>query len=125
MFNFKNSNFSLDRPIQSYSKVQVLVGCIIRNKRSQLSRKSLAAKNYLNCGCGPNIKPNFINLDWSWRPGIDLCWDVTKGLPFGDGSLAGIYTEHMLEHITFDRVAPLLSEFKRVLKKNGILRIVV
>lgn len=64
-------------------------------------------------------------MDWSWRPGIDLCWDVTRKLPLPDKSIKGIYTEHMIEHLSFDRIGPLFNEFKRILKKDGTLRIVV
>ena len=66
-----------------------------------------------------------MNVDAFWSPGLDLCWDLTKGLPLADGSMKGIYTEHMLEHIPFDQVLPLLSELKRILRKDGTIRIVV
>ena len=110
----------VDRP-----RVRALVSLLIRGKRAQLRGRGLQEKRYLNCGCGPNLHPNFINLDHYWSPGIQLCWDVTKRLPLGDASMSGIFSEHMLEHIPYDKVDSALKEFKRILEKNGKLRLVV
>jgi predicted SAM-dependent methyltransferase len=82
-------------------------------------------KEYLDVGCGPNIHEYFINLDYWWQPSIDICWDVTKGIPLRDESVKGIFTEHCLEHLPFEAVDFLLSEFWRVLKPAGSVRIVV
>jgi ubiquinone/menaquinone biosynthesis C-methylase UbiE len=76
-------------------------------------------------GCGYNIADGFINLDYQWRPGIDLCWDMRVALPFEDGSLDGIFCEHALEHVTADEGLAVLREFRRVLRPNGVARVVV
>jgi ubiquinone/menaquinone biosynthesis C-methylase UbiE len=47
------------------------------------------------------------------------------GLPFDDGSVQGIFTEHCLEHLTLEECRKVLREFRRILKKGGIARIVV
>lgn len=121
--DFSQTRLSLRRPITSYSKIQQLYGSLIRNRRSQL--RNLEMRPYLNVGCGPKIRRSFINLDYAWRPGIDLCWDITKGLPLEDNQLQGIFTEHCLEHIGFDECKLVLEEFFRVLKPGGMVRIVV
>jgi predicted SAM-dependent methyltransferase len=123
--DFSQTKLSLRRNILSYSKIQALISGLLRNKKYQFWGEDLKSKDYLNCGCGINFKDGFINLDFNWKPGIDLCWDVTIGLPFSNNSLKGIYTEHMLEHIPFDKVVYLLTEFRRVLKKGGTVRIIV
>jgi predicted SAM-dependent methyltransferase len=80
----------------------------------------------LNIGCGPNIYPQFINLDYSWQPGINICWDITKKpYPLSNDSLDGIFTEHCLEHISVPACQKNLEEFHRLLKPGGTLRIVV
>lgn len=122
--DFKHTNLSLSRPIGDYTKIQLLAGSIIRNSKWQL-RKINKDKHYLNVGCGPNLDDRFINLDYQWRPGMDLCWDITKGIPLKSNSITGIYTEHCLEHITFEQTQAVLLEFHRLLKPGGIARIIV
>jgi len=116
---------SWDRPITSYSKVQGLISRFIRNRRFHINYDSLSRKKYLNVGCGPYPKPTCINLDYGWHPEIDICWDITKGLPLDDHSVTGIFTEHVLEHISFSSCDYVLGEFRRILKPGGVLRIVV
>lgn len=125
LFDLNRSRISLKRSLLSYSKIQFLISLFLRNKKIQIFGKKFTSKEYLNCGCGPNIQEDFVNLDWSWIPGINLCWDVSKELPLPDQSMKGIYTEHMLEHLPFQQAVNLLNEFRRLLKKGGTLRIVV
>ena len=114
---------SLSRSIWSYSKVQTLVSLLLRNNPLQL--KLIEHLEYLNVGCGPNILDGFINLDWHWRPGINLCWDLRRRLPFGENRLGGIFIEHCLEHFPFDQVQWLLTTFYKCMKPGGALRLVV
>jgi predicted SAM-dependent methyltransferase len=80
----------------------------------------------LNIGCGPYSKDNFINVNYEWHPGIDICWDITaKNIPLRSGTLEGIYTEHCLEHISFEKCLVNLKESYRLLKPNGTIRIIV
>ena len=51
--------------------------------------------------------------------------DVTKGLPFKDSSVDYIYTNNMFEHLTQENFMFVLKECYRVLKKGGVLRLVV
>jgi ubiquinone/menaquinone biosynthesis C-methylase UbiE len=64
-------------------------------------------------------------LDYLWHPSIDLCWDITKGLPFPDSSIGGIFTEHCLEHFPLPVAVKILEEFRRVLCPGGAVRVVV
>ena len=121
----KHTRMSLkDRLLNSW-KVKTLYGALARGRSFQAQRAAVKAKTYLNVGCGPNWKPNFINLDYQWMQGIDLCWDLRKSLPLADDSLSGVYSEHCLEHLTYDDCFNVLREFKRVLKPGGIARVVV
>lgn len=109
----------------------------------------------LNLGCGTKASshPNVINIDWSitlWlkhskilRPLLPLLirerrmeklrslpdnimvHDLSKGIPFGSGSVDVVYHSHVLEHLDRDVAAIFLTEVKRVLKPGGIHRIVV
>ena len=114
---------SLRRPVTDYDKVQRAIGAVARNR--QIFNKALGSGCYVNLGCGPNTNSNFVNLDYNWRPGIDVCWDVTRGLPFSDGHCGGLFTEHMLEHLEFDEACALLHECARVLQPGATIRVVV
>lgn len=101
------------------------ISSIIRQKKFQLTKLRTDDREWLDIGCGPTIDPKFINVDYIWRPGIDICWDVTKGLPLDSGRVRGIFTEHCLEHLPFKAMPLVLKEFYRVLKPGGRLRIIV
>ena len=51
--------------------------------------------------------------------------DITKGLPYTNGSVDVIYASHVLEHLYRDDALRLLNECKRVLKPDGIIRLVL
>jgi predicted SAM-dependent methyltransferase len=121
--DFSNTRISLGRSIWSYAKVQHLVSALIRNRRTFMNLKTEGL--YLDVGCGPNIKPSNINLDYSWHPGVDICCDITRGLPLDASYVRGIYTEHCIEHIPFEAALFALREFHRVVMPGGFVRIVV
>lgn len=125
--DFTRTKISTDRPLLSYAKVQAvvspLISPLIRNR--YVNRKRLHGKTLLNVGCGMHSDPRFINLDYCWRYGIDLCWDATKRLPLPDGSMRGVYSEHCFEHLPFGAIKDVLAEFRRVLSPGGTLRIAV
>jgi predicted SAM-dependent methyltransferase len=102
-----------------------LVGALIRNRRFHIRNDAIARKEYLDIGCGPRTHNSYINLDYAWRPGIDICWDVTKGLPLPNESVRGVFTEHCLEHLPFMAVDGVLADCWRVLKPGGTIRVIV
>lgn len=55
----------------------------------------------------------------------DIFWDLTKGLPFPDGSLTKIYSSHFFEHLSFKEGQQLLDECRRVLVPGGTFSISV
>jgi predicted SAM-dependent methyltransferase len=117
---------SLKRNIISYGKVQSAYSAVIRCNPFFVNWKRIKGMKLLNVGCGSNTKAEFINLDYSWVPGIDICWDITrKAYPLTSNSLEGIYSEHCLEHIPMKAFETNLQEFHRLLVDEGILRIVM
>lgn len=76
---------------------------------------------WLNIGCGEKHLKGFVNMDII--PPYDRKLDARKGLPFADGSVDGIYSEHFLEHLTQGEGLRFLRDCRRVLKPNGRIRI--
>ena len=70
---------------------RIAVSRALRNRSWQARAGRIRYLQYLDIGCGPNPSPDFINLDYLWRPGVDLCWDVAHELPLAGDSLAGIF----------------------------------
>ena len=53
-----------------------------------------------------------------------LVYDLRKGIPFEDNSVDVVFNSHLIEHIDRNAVPDFITEIYRVLKKDGILRIV-
>ncbi|AMK76450.1 hypothetical protein A1342_12825 [Methylomonas methanica] len=69
-----------------------------------------------------NKKIKLFDLDWNDK--IYL-YDLTKKFPWTDSSVDIVYSSHTLEHFSRDDGRRFLTECHRVLRKNGIIRIVV
>ena len=82
-----------------------------------LKKKSLK----LHIGCGNNYFDGWINADLS--PKADLIIFLEKRLPFKKEFLEIIYSEHVLEHVSYKTGLFFLKESYRTLKKRGVLRV--
>jgi predicted SAM-dependent methyltransferase len=76
----------------------------------------------LHLGCGPIKLPGWVNIDIDSRE-ADLNMDLRAALPFANGQVDFIFSEHFIEHITRDEGLVLLRECRRVLSDNGTIRI--
>jgi len=74
----------------------------------------------LNLGCGGKALPGYWNCDLFQGKGIDEVFGMTD-IPYKEGTIGGIYSEHSLEHLAFDQVNPTLKEWLRVLQPGGEL----
>lgn len=54
-------------------------------------------------------------------PGVKFS-DLSKSLPYDDGSVQFIYSGHLIEHISPSQAAGLLSECRRVIAPGGVIR---
>lgn len=79
----------------------------------------------MNIGCGTVYHSDWINLDVHPSGTHVRQWDVKEGLPCGDGEVDACYASHVVEHLQPSDAEGLLRQCHRVLKKRGIIRIVV
>jgi len=102
----------------------------------------------LNLGCGNQTPDNWINVDYALGSQLakiplfslvnsqlkifNLTWeenifihDLRKIFPWSDNEIDCIYSSHTLEHLSKDQGHYFLQECHRVLKQDGIIRIVV
>lgn len=77
----------------------------------------------LHLACGIKYRDGWINVDMNRNVKADIYADLTKQLPFGDGSADLIYNEHFIEHISAYDGRGFIRECWRVLRPGGILRI--
>ncbi len=50
--------------------------------------------------------------------------DIKKKLPFGDCTFDAVYHSHVIEHLTMDEAMTFLLSAVRVIKRNGVMRVV-
>jgi len=75
----------------------------------------------LHVGCGRNRFDGWINADIT--ADADLIIYMEKPLPFGDGTLTRVYSEHVIEHVPYEVALYFLKEVRRVLAPGGVVRI--
>ncbi len=79
----------------------------------------------LNIGCGHRYSKEWINIDFHSESSEVISHNLLKKLPFSSNSIEAIYSSHLLEHFQREDALKLIKECYRLLKSNGILRIVV
>lgn len=79
----------------------------------------------LHLGCGSVNHPRFINIDARPQPHIHYVREIDKLPIFQNDSVDLIYACHCLEHFSHGQTHEILSEWQRVLKPGGILRLSV
>jgi len=105
----------------------------------------------VNLGCGPSGINWWVNFDWGILPLLskikwlrkivinlgmlskcyDIDWadinlvNITRRLPLKDNSVDYVYCSHVLEHFDKKTAILILKDISRVLKKRGVVRIVL
>jgi predicted SAM-dependent methyltransferase len=78
----------------------------------------------LHLGAGENVLPGWLNTDGSgWRPEGVVYLDARKPFPLPDASFDAVFSEHMLEHLTYPEGQACLRECLRVVRPGGRVRI--
>lgn len=77
----------------------------------------------LQIGTGGNPLPGWLNTDLEPTAAEVAYLDATKPFPMKDESFSSVFSEHMIEHITYKDGLFMLQEVYRVLKPGGKVRI--
>jgi predicted SAM-dependent methyltransferase len=77
----------------------------------------------LHIGCAHHTMPGWLNTDYFVTRSDIAHFDATKTFPIPTASFDYIFSEHMIEHVSFDDGQSMLRECHRVLKPKGIVRI--
>jgi SAM-dependent methyltransferase len=79
-------------------------------------------KRVVDLGCGGRKFAGSIGMDIVPVPGVvDVVADMSRGLPFRDNSLDGLYAYHVLEHV--DDFLGLVGEIWRVCKDGARVKV--
>jgi len=78
----------------------------------------------LELGAGTANRPGWLETDLAPPAPHVLELDVRRRFPAADKSFDFIYSEHMIEHVSFEEGRIMLRECFRVAKPGGIIRIV-
>lgn len=74
----------------------------------------------LQLGGGPNLLEGWLNSDLVHG---EIFLNVNRRFPVPDASLAYVFTEHMIEHVSEERGLHVIRESHRVLRPGGVLRV--
>jgi predicted SAM-dependent methyltransferase len=85
--------------------------------------KNPDGKVLLNLGSGHTTHPSFINIDALVAWHIHYIRPIDNLRPIADGSVDLVYASHCLEHFSHRRLNAVLTEWRRVLKPGGVLRL--
>ncbi|MGI9211736.1 MAG: DapH/DapD/GlmU-related protein [Methylococcaceae bacterium] len=79
----------------------------------------------LHLGCGSRYIPGFLHIDAQPFPHVDWVSDVAQLDMIPESCVDLIYASHVLEHFGRWEFRSVLSEWRRILKPGGVLRIAV
>jgi predicted SAM-dependent methyltransferase len=78
----------------------------------------------LHIGCSSHHLDGWINTDYkNTKHNCDIDFDATKEFPYEDESIDYIFSEHMIEHISYLEGCDMMKECYRVIKPGGKIRI--
>ena len=82
-----------------------------------------AEKRRLSIGSGPDLIEGWLCTDMSPIKRETVVLDVTKRWPMPSASFRYIACEHMIEHVPYEAGLHVMSEARRVLQPDGVLRV--
>ena len=94
-----------------------------RSSARRRLRSALPAHAKVQLGCGERRLNGWVNVDINRTVHPDVRIDLRGGFPAPAGTVARIFSEHLLEHLTLDDGRRLLDDCHAALEPGGIIRI--
>lgn len=83
----------------------------------------------LYLGCGNDRMKDFVHIEinlWKDKTGEpDILADISESIPLPDNSVDLIFSRATMEHLTYTELLNCLLENRRILKKGGVVRMVL
>lgn len=120
---------------QTLKRSQAIVGLVHDSRRvlklPDVVRRNRTIRSYLvthqtrklQIGAGPTSLDGWLSTDIAPRSDAIVFLDATKPFPFDDGVFDYVYSEHMIEHISWEDGLFMLAECRRILKPGGTVRV--
>lgn len=77
----------------------------------------------LQIGTGPMHLDGWLNVDVVPVDARTVYMDATRPFPLPDGVFDGVFSEHMIEHVSLDQARSVVREAFRVMRPGGRIRI--
>lgn len=98
--------------------------CLIQRRHKNIHYLKSHHIRKLHIGSGENVIKGWLNTDLTPYVGTEVIFlDATHKFPFGDNTFDYIFSEHMIEHVPYEKGIFVFRECYRVLKPGGIIRI--
>ena len=98
---------------------------IVVQNRIHIWRYTSRPQRMLEIGPGIQRVEGFESVNIVPGRNVDYVYDCSRKMPFAENTFNVIYASHVLEHIIWYNVQPVLSEWVRILKPQGRLEIFV
>jgi len=77
----------------------------------------------LNIGCGGRVLAGWLNTDYDSKLPVVMYLDTRQPFPFKEETFDYVFSEHIIEHMSYRDGEKMLTECFRVLKRFGKIRI--
>jgi len=115
-----NSKVLENRPNDPRAKSNAIILKDALNQKK--ADKTNGAGKRLHLGCGGKHLEGYVNVDIFKGPTVDEVFSMLD-IPYEDGTIAEILSEHSLEHVPFQLAEDALKEWFRVLQPGGKLNL--
>jgi predicted SAM-dependent methyltransferase len=109
--------------------IRLRVRNVLLRQNQQAHRFLASCKKpiYLNLGSGPRgiDDAHWINVDGFSDKNVQFLIDLNRPLPFPDGCLDGVFSEHVIEHFSLEDGEQIMKGVRTTLREGGVVRIVV